>query len=104
MSPLSGGPSSVTTGWFAAGECRVEDLREIVEQTTVLADYPHADDVVENVLMCGPRLTDQVGSEPDRRAVQAELARALLQGPASWFSRARSRVRWSTRRPPRSTI
>ena len=81
MSTLAGRPSAVATGWLTESDCRVEDLREIVEQPTVLADYPHADDVVHNVLVYGPRLADQVARESDRRAVQAELARALLDGP-----------------------
>jgi ectoine hydroxylase-related dioxygenase (phytanoyl-CoA dioxygenase family) len=81
MSTLTGRPSAVTTGWFTARDCRLQDLREIVERTTALADYPHADEVVQNVLIYGPSLPDKVASEPDRRAVQAELAHALLDGP-----------------------
>ena len=81
MNTLTGRPSAVTTGWYTEQDCRVEDLREVVEQTTALADYPHADDVVQNVLIYGPSLAGGIVSGPDRRAVQAELARALLDGP-----------------------
>jgi ectoine hydroxylase-related dioxygenase (phytanoyl-CoA dioxygenase family) len=81
MSTLTGRPSAVPTGWYTEHDCRVEDLRELVTQATVLADYPHADGVVRNVLIYGPSLSGDVASGPDRRAVQAELARALLDGP-----------------------
>jgi ectoine hydroxylase-related dioxygenase (phytanoyl-CoA dioxygenase family) len=81
MSTLTGRPSAVTTGWYTERDCRVEDLREVVGQTTALADYPHADDVVQNVVIYGRSLPDGVAAEPDRRAVQAELAHALLDGP-----------------------
>jgi hypothetical protein len=54
MSTLTGRPPAVATGWLTACECRVEDLREIVEQTTTLADYLQADEVVQNVLIYRP--------------------------------------------------
>jgi hypothetical protein len=81
MSAFTGRPTAVATGWYTERDCRVEDLHEIVGQTTTLADYPHADDVVQNVLIYGASLPAKVASEPDRRAVQTELARALLDGP-----------------------
>jgi ectoine hydroxylase-related dioxygenase (phytanoyl-CoA dioxygenase family) len=81
MNTVTGGSSALATGWFTERDCRVEDLREVVERTTTLADYPHADDVVQNVLIYGPSLGAEIASEPDRRSVQAELARALLEGP-----------------------
>jgi ectoine hydroxylase-related dioxygenase (phytanoyl-CoA dioxygenase family) len=81
MSAFTGRPTAVATGWYTERDCRVEDLHEIVGQTTTLADYPHADDVVQNVLIYGASLPAKVASERDRRAVQTELARALLDGP-----------------------
>src|SRR3954447_11198781 len=81
MNTVTGGSSTLATGWFTERDCRVEDLREVVAQTTALADYPHADDVVQDVLIYGASLPGKRASEPDRRAVQAELARALLDGP-----------------------
>jgi ectoine hydroxylase-related dioxygenase (phytanoyl-CoA dioxygenase family) len=68
-------------GWFTADDCRLEDFRAIVETTTDLADYPHADEVRDNVLVYGPRLRDHLATPEGRRAVQAELARALTDGP-----------------------
>src|SRR5947209_11012543 len=81
MSTLTGRPSAVPTGWYTERDCRVEDLQEVAGQRTSLADYPHADDVVQNVLIYARSLGEGIASEPDRRAVQAELARALLDGP-----------------------
>lgn len=68
-------------GWFTAADCRLEDFRAVVETTTDLADYPHADQVRENVLVYGARLRDVVATPEGRREVQAELARALAEGP-----------------------
>ncbi len=68
-------------GWFTADDCRLEDFRAIVETTTDLADYPHADEVRDNVLVYGLRLRDHLATPEGRRDVQAELARALADGP-----------------------
>jgi ectoine hydroxylase-related dioxygenase (phytanoyl-CoA dioxygenase family) len=77
--------ASVTTrrapGWFTADDCRLEDFRAVVETTTDLADYPYADEVRENVLVYGARLRHHVATLEGRRDVQAELARALAEGP-----------------------
>ncbi|MCW2697023.1 MAG: Phytanoyl-CoA dioxygenase [Modestobacter sp.] len=70
-----------TTGWFTTDDCRLEDFRAVVETTTDLADHPYADEVREGVLVYGPRLRDHVASPAGRRDVQAELARALTDGP-----------------------
>src|SRR3954471_16300748 len=70
-----------TTGWLTADDCRLDDFRAVVETTTEWADYPHADEVRENVLVYGPRLRDHTTTPEGRRDVQAELARALTDGP-----------------------
>jgi ectoine hydroxylase-related dioxygenase (phytanoyl-CoA dioxygenase family) len=62
------------TSWFTAADCRLEDFRALVEQKTELTDYPHATDVVDNVLIFP-------GDLPDTHEVQGELARALIDGP-----------------------
>jgi ectoine hydroxylase-related dioxygenase (phytanoyl-CoA dioxygenase family) len=69
------------SGWFTAEDCRLEDFRAVVETTTDLAEYPHADEVRENVLLYGARLRDSVATPEGRRTVQTELARALADGP-----------------------
>ncbi|MEV6636529.1 hypothetical protein AB0M54_37890 [Actinoplanes sp. NPDC051470] len=83
------------TSWFTAADCRLEDFRAIVEQPTQRSDFPDAIDVAQNVLI-------YPGDLPDTTEVRAELARALMDGPASWCSGARSRPTWSTA-PPRSS-
>src|SRR3954451_14684003 len=70
-----------TPGWFTADDCRLADFRAVVETTTDLADYPHADEVREKVLVYGSRLREAVATPEGRRDVQAELARALVDGP-----------------------
>ena len=74
-------PPTHSRGWLTPEDCRLEEFRAVVEQPTVLADYPHADSVAQNVLLYGPRLRDHVRTADGRRAVQAELARALTEGP-----------------------
>src|SRR4051794_15054879 len=62
--------------WYTADDCRLDDFRGVVEQTTDLAEYPHADAVEQNVLVYGAGVTGR-----PRRTVQEELARALTDGP-----------------------
>jgi ectoine hydroxylase-related dioxygenase (phytanoyl-CoA dioxygenase family) len=78
MSTLARTPERITTGWYSAADCSLAAFREVVEQTTQLEDYPFADAVAENVLLYAAAIAERVG---ERRAVQAELARALLDGP-----------------------
>ena len=63
------------TTWFTAADCRLADFRALVEQKTELTDYPHATDIESNVLIYDGRT---IRNSP---AVQAELARALMDGP-----------------------
>jgi ectoine hydroxylase-related dioxygenase (phytanoyl-CoA dioxygenase family) len=58
------------TTWFSA-DCRLDDFRAAVEQTTTLSDYPHAVAVEQNVL-----IYDNPGEE-----ARDELTAALLDGP-----------------------
>ncbi|MCY1139768.1 phytanoyl-CoA dioxygenase family protein [Actinoplanes sp. Pm04-4] len=62
------------TTWFTAADCDLDDFRAVCEQKTELSDYPHAADVVDNVLI-------YPGSLPDTREIQGELIRALRDGP-----------------------
>jgi ectoine hydroxylase-related dioxygenase (phytanoyl-CoA dioxygenase family) len=75
------GGTMTTTGWFSETDCQIKDFREIVEQPTDLADYPGADRVEQNVLVYGEALTRQIATPDGRRQAQAELARALMDGP-----------------------
>jgi ectoine hydroxylase-related dioxygenase (phytanoyl-CoA dioxygenase family) len=80
--------SAVPTGWYSAADCDLAEFRAIVEQGTELGDYPHADDVVKNVVVYGAGLRDRVSEPAVRREVQAELARALQSGPGIVVFRA----------------
>ena len=76
--PVSTGPR---TGWFSENDCRLEDFRTLVERRTDPADYPLADTVEQNVLVYGTALARRISTPDGRRRAQAELARALLDGP-----------------------
>ena len=60
----------------------MEDFAALVDQTTELADYPHAAEVRLNVVVYDSAvLRSVIGSVEDREAVEAELIRALTDGP-----------------------
>jgi ectoine hydroxylase-related dioxygenase (phytanoyl-CoA dioxygenase family) len=63
------------TPWIDDSACDVEEFRAQVSRVTDLADYPHAVDVRENVLVYS------AAEAADRRGLQAELMRALSDGP-----------------------
>jgi ectoine hydroxylase-related dioxygenase (phytanoyl-CoA dioxygenase family) len=76
--------SSLATGlpgWYRPEDCNLDDFRAVVEHTTDPADYPCADSVERGVLVYGSRLRDHAAAPEHRREVQAELVRALLDGP-----------------------
>ena len=63
-------------------DCRLADLADIVAVETDLADYRHASAVEQNVLIYdSEQLRAATTSEPSRSAVEAELVRALQDGP-----------------------
>lgn len=63
-------------------DCRVDDLAALVDQATDVLDYPHAADVQRNVLVYDAEsLRASISSEQGRLEVEAELARALTDGP-----------------------
>lgn len=59
-------------------DCRLEDLIAVLDGRTDPADYPYADDLVQEVLIYD---ADALRAAADRAAVQAELVRALTEGP-----------------------
>lgn len=61
--------------WIDESDCGLEEFRAEVARDTDIADYPHAVDVRENVLIY------RAGTSGDRRGLQAELIRALTDGP-----------------------
>lgn len=62
--------------WLNAADCRLSEFQAVVRQDTDPRDYPHADTVEEQVLCYGVR-----AAKADRRELQGELAKALLDGP-----------------------
>jgi ectoine hydroxylase-related dioxygenase (phytanoyl-CoA dioxygenase family) len=73
--------ASHTTGWISAADCDIDDFAALVDQQTQEGDYPHADAVDRNVLVYGAKLRAAVSTATGRAAVQAELMRALTDGP-----------------------
>ncbi|MEV0222006.1 phytanoyl-CoA dioxygenase family protein [Streptomyces sp. NPDC050704] len=68
--------------WLSVNDCDLDAFRELVEQTTDRGDYPYATAVEHNVLLYdGERLRAAAGTPEGRRDVQAELVRALDEGP-----------------------
>lgn len=71
-----------TSGWYGLEEADLGEFRTIVEQELSLDDYPFAEAEQQNVLVYGAGLLQTAQATPeDRRRVQSELARALLDGP-----------------------
>jgi hypothetical protein len=68
--------------WLSADDCDLDGFRELVEQTTDPADYPYAAAVERNVLLYdSEHLRAAAGTSEGRREMQAELVRALDEGP-----------------------
>jgi ectoine hydroxylase-related dioxygenase (phytanoyl-CoA dioxygenase family) len=74
-------PARTTPGWFTPADCDLTAFRAVVETTTDLAAYPHADEVRQNALVYGARLREAARTPESRREVQAEIAAALADGP-----------------------
>jgi ectoine hydroxylase-related dioxygenase (phytanoyl-CoA dioxygenase family) len=69
-------------GYLSADDCRLADLIHLVSQKTDLTDYPCAAAVEQNVLIFdGARLRKELSCPAGRLRAEAELARALLDGP-----------------------
>ena len=82
MSPTASPATFARPARFAESDCRVEDFAAVVDQSTDLSAYPHAADVQRNVLIYdAAALRGVIGSEQGRLEVEAELARALTDGP-----------------------
>ena len=65
---------AVSDRWFESSNCSLDDFRAIVEQTTDVAEYPHATRVEQGVIVYAAcDLRDLV----DDRSLHAEIAAAL---------------------------
>jgi ectoine hydroxylase-related dioxygenase (phytanoyl-CoA dioxygenase family) len=71
-------PLTSTHGaWIEARDCNLDDFHALVSQHTDLAGYPFASEVCHDVLVYS---ADAIATA-DRRTLQAELVRALAEGP-----------------------
>lgn len=64
--------------WLSSQDCDLDTFRELVERTTDPAGYPHTSAVAENVLVYD---SERLRGTRSAREVQAELVRALTDGP-----------------------
>lgn len=68
--------------WYDESAVSLADFRRVVEQTTQAQDYPYAAAIADNVVMYdAAQVRERVADAGCRRAVQAELMRALADGP-----------------------
>lgn len=70
------------TNRLREADCSITEFAALVSQETTLADYPHAAEVVKNVLIYdAAQLVRQATDATTRAGIQDELADALLNGP-----------------------
>ena len=72
-------PARATEARFTEESCRLDDFVALIDQQTDLAHYPHAAEVVQNVLVYDAESLREPGV--DRETVQAELVGAFTSGP-----------------------
>jgi ectoine hydroxylase-related dioxygenase (phytanoyl-CoA dioxygenase family) len=76
------GSLTASAARLTPADVRLEDFVLLVEQTTDLAAYPHADRVEQNVLVYDcERLRAAIATRVGRDGVSAELVHALTDGP-----------------------
>jgi len=76
-------PSTIAPqpAWIEDADCDLDAFRAQLGQQTDLGDYPHAHDVRAGVLIYSASTVAGPMATAARRAVQAELIRALTDGP-----------------------
>ncbi|MEU9788283.1 phytanoyl-CoA dioxygenase family protein [Streptomyces phaeochromogenes] len=78
MSPKEAGVPT----WLSEDDCDLDAFRSLVEQSTEPQAYPTAERIEQNVLVyASDRIRDLAVTPRGRREAQAELVRALLDGP-----------------------
>ncbi len=71
-----------TPARFTEADCHLDDLVALLDQRTDVADYPHAAEVVQQVLVYDAATLRRVAvDDAGRETVQAELVRAFTDGP-----------------------
>jgi len=74
--------ASSRAAWIRPEDAHLPNLLEVLSDRTELADYPHATRVEREVLVYDwPSLRETAADDARRAGVQAELARALSDGP-----------------------
>jgi ectoine hydroxylase-related dioxygenase (phytanoyl-CoA dioxygenase family) len=83
MSPTARSSAPIGSELFLTeANCHVADLAAVVAETTELSDYSGAVAVSGNILVYdSERLRGAIATATGRREAQAELARALMDGP-----------------------
>jgi len=83
MSPTARSSAPIGSELFLTeANCHVADLAAVVAETTELSDYSGAEAVSGNILVYdSERLRGAIATATGRRAAQAELAHALMDGP-----------------------
>jgi hypothetical protein len=67
---------------YRESDCRLPDFTALVERATVLADFPHATEVAQGVLVYdSAALQRAAADEAGREQVEGELVGALTDGP-----------------------
>ena len=78
------------SAWLDEADADLADLVRVTDVSTDPADYPHADRVESEVLVYdSARLRAAAVPPAGRRAVQAELVHALMEGPGLVVLRGR---------------
>jgi ectoine hydroxylase-related dioxygenase (phytanoyl-CoA dioxygenase family) len=68
--------------WHKEADCNVSDLQQLLEApATDLSQFPTATEISKGVLIYDAQVLLAQRSEPAKRAVQAELVGALMDGP-----------------------
>lgn len=75
--PLTATRTAAHRAWIEASDCDLDDFRTLVSRVTDRADFPLASDVRQGVLV----YSADTAARADRRTLQAELIRALADGP-----------------------
>ena len=68
--------------WLSSADCRLDDLVDITSRHTDVALVPHAAEIVEQVVIYERAAVERAAAKPEeRRALEAEVASVLLDGP-----------------------
>ena len=68
--------------WLTAESCNLADFKAQIDRTASLSDDPYADSIIKNVpIYDSPHIQKISVTETERKAVMAEWAEVLLNGP-----------------------